>query len=227
MIERVHTFLTKSELAYQTLLSAIQSGELKPGQKVTLNELAARLGMSLTPVRDAFTLLAEQGLIERTPHHAAVIAKKKPSRSEEVSLLRAILEPEAVRLAAMYANPAQIDEIAEAYQASLDAAKNQNARELSKYNELFHLKIAEASGSSFLIEFISSLWKALPAQGMKLYDNAPAILKSHADILTAIRDGKPDEASALMAGHVGHAADRAREYFDRLRQSDSEPEKDA
>ncbi len=222
MIERVHTFLTKSELAYQTLLRAIQSGELKPGQKVTLNELAARLGMSLTPVRDAFTLLAEQGLVERTPHHAAVIANKKPSRSEEVSLLRAILEPEAVRLAAMYANPAQIKDIADIYYAALDAAKNEDAGELRKFNEQFHLKIAQASGSSFLIEFIASLWKALPASGPALHDNAPAILKSHADILTAIRDGKADEASGLMAEHVGHAADRAREYLDCLRHKDEE-----
>ncbi len=220
MIDRVRTFLTKSELAYQTLLDAIHSGELKPGQKITLNELAERLGMSLTPVRDAFTLLAEQGFIVRKPHHAAMIASKPISRSDEVSLLRAILEPETARLAAMYANPSQINEIAAVYQASVTAAKNQNVRELSQYNEQFHLKIAQASGSSLLEEFISLLWKALPAQGQSLYSDAAKILKSHADILTAIRDGKPDEASALMAGHVGHTADRARVYLDHLLEDD-------
>ncbi|QKJ86886.1 FCD domain-containing protein [Paramixta manurensis] len=226
MIDQVRTFLTKSELAYQTLLSAIQSGELKAGQKVTLNELADRLGMSLTPVRDAFTLLAEQGFIIRKPHYAAVIAEKKLSRTDEVSLLRAILEPETARLAAMHANKAQIDEIADAYNASLEAVKNQNARELSRLNELFHLKIAEASGSTLLAEFITSLWKALPVQGMTLNGDTVATLKSHADILTAISEGNPDEARALMAGHVGHAADRGRAYLDSLQSSAPEDKPD-
>lgn len=222
MIDRVRTFLTKSELAYQTLLDAIQTGELKPGQKVTLNELADRLGMSLTPVRDAFTLLAEQGLMVRKPHHAAMIAEKTINRSDEVYMLRAILEPETARLAAMYADPLQIEEIAAVYQASVIAASNQNGRELSKCNEQFHLKVAQASGSSLLAEFISSLWKALPAEGMTHYSDATVILKSHADILAAIRDGKPDEASALMAGHVGQTADRVQDYLTRLRQTDHE-----
>jgi DNA-binding GntR family transcriptional regulator len=226
MIDRVRTFLTKSELAYQTLLSAIQSGELKAGQKVTLNELADRLGMSLTPVRDAFTLLAEQGFIIRKPHYAAVIAEKKLSRTDEVSLLRAILEPETARLAAMHANKAQIDEIAAAYEASLEAVKNQNARELSRFNELFHLKIAEASGSTLLAEFITSLWKALPVQGMPLNGDTVSILKSHADILTAISEGKPDDARALMASHVGHTADRGRAYLASLQSPESEDKSD-
>ncbi|WBL73710.1 GntR family transcriptional regulator [Serratia liquefaciens] len=226
MIDQVRTFLTKSELAYQTLLSAIQSGELKAGQKVTLNELADRLGMSLTPVRDAFTLLAEQGFIIRKPHYAAVIAEKKLSRTDEVSLLRAILEPETARLAAMHANKVQIDEIAAAYEASLEAVKNQNARELSRLNELFHLKIAEASGSTLLAEFITSLWKALPVQGMTLNGDTVSILKSHADILTAISEGKPDDARALMSGHVGHAADRGRAYLASLQAPESEDKSD-
>ncbi len=226
MIDKVRAFLTKSELAYQTLLSAIQSGELKAGQKVTLNELAERLGMSLTPVRDAFTLLTEQGFIVRKPHYAAVIAEKKLSRSDEVALLRAILEPETARLAAMHANKRQIDEIAAAYQASLEAAKNQNVRELSRLNELFHLKIAEASGSSLLAEFITSLWKALPVQGMTLSGDTVAILTAHADILTAISEGKPDDAQALMAGHVGHAADRGRAYLASLASAEAKDQPD-
>ncbi len=213
MIERVRPFMTKSELAYEALVGAIQAGELKAGQKVTLGELAERLGMSLTPVRDALTLLAEQGLVIRKPHYATVIAEQTIARSSEVSMIRALLEPETARLAALNADHAQIAEIEAVYNASLTAAQTEDLRELSRLNEQFHIKVAEASGSVMLTEMIASLWKSLPVQGLTLSGDTETILGDHRDILEAIRGGDADRAYTLMANHVGHAADRTKEYL--------------
>ncbi len=219
MIERVRPFMTKSELAYEALVQAIQSGDLKAGQKVTLGELAERLGMSLTPVRDALTLLGEQGLVIRKPHYATVIAEQTIARSSEVSMIRAMLEPETARLAALNADQVQIGEIAAVYEASLAAARSQDFRELSRLNEQFHAKVAEASGSSLLAEMIANLWKTLPVQGLTLSGDTETILRDHGDILAAIRNGEADRAHMLMANHVGHAADRTKEYLAKIRRT--------
>ena len=99
---------TKSEVAYQALLRAIRTGELAPGQRVILATLADQLQMSQTPVRDALSLLADQGLVIRRPNHATIIGGQTGERSSEVSMLRAMLEPEAAMLAAVRHDPAEV-----------------------------------------------------------------------------------------------------------------------
>lgn len=200
-------------------MRAIQEGELKAGQKVTLSELSQRLGMSLTPVRDALTMLAEQGLVVRKPHYATVIAEPAINRSGEVSMIRAMLEPQVARLAALNASTEHINQISAVYDASLRAAEAQDLRELSDLNEQFHLKVAEASGSIMLSEIIANLWKSLPVQGLTLSGDIGTILSDHGAILAAIRGGEADTAHRLMADHVGHAGDRTREYLAKIRQA--------
>jgi DNA-binding GntR family transcriptional regulator len=207
---------TKSEAAYQALLGAIRSGELAPGQRVIVTELAAQLGMSLTPVRDALALLAEQGLVVRKPNHMTVISEHTRQRSAEVSMLRAMLEPEAAMLAAVRADQqgvAEIRETCRALDAALETAQPAGVDDL---NAGFHLAVAAASGSGILAEFVGRLWKQIPVQGLTLSGQLAQAAREHRAILDAIADGDGERARARMAEHVGHAAVAAEQYLTEL-----------
>jgi DNA-binding GntR family transcriptional regulator len=207
---------TKSEVAYQALLTAIRSGELAPGQRVIVTALAGQLGMSLTPVRDALALLAEQGLVVRKPNHMTVISEQTRQRSAEVSMLRAMLEPEAAMLAAVRADQAAVQRIAascEAMDAALEVTGSQSVGDL---NARFHLAVAEASGSAILADFVGRLWKQIPIEGLTLSGRLAQASREHRAILDAIAGGDADEARAMMAEHVGNAAAAAEQYLAEL-----------
>jgi DNA-binding GntR family transcriptional regulator len=218
---------TKSEAAYQSLLSAIRSGQLAPGQRVIVTELAAQLGMSLTPVRDALALLAEQGLVVRKPNQMTVISEHTRQRSAEVSMLRALLEPEAALLAAVRADQDAIRALGDtcrAMDAALaeadpgDGSAGQVAakagQRVGDLNARFHLKVAAASGSVILAEFVGRLWKQIPVQGLTISGQLARAAREHHAILDAIVDGDGERARAAMAAHVGHAAAAAEQYLE-------------
>jgi DNA-binding GntR family transcriptional regulator len=209
---------TKSEAAYQALLGAIRSGQLAPGQRVIVTELAAQLGMSLTPIRDALALLAEQGLVVRKPNHMTVISEHTRQRSAEVSMLRAMLEPEAAMLAAVRADQgaiAEVSGICRAMDAALGAADGTagEAAGVGDLNARFHLAVATASGSVILAEFVGRLWKQIPVKGLTLSGRLAQAAREHHAILDAIAAGDGERARAAMAAHVGHAAAAAEQYL--------------
>lgn len=204
---------TKSEAAYQALLGAIRSGELAPGQRVIVTELASALGMSLTPVRDALALLAEQGLVTRRPNRMTVISEHTRQRSAEVSMLRSILEPEAAALAAVRADSGAIGEVGatcDAMEAALEPARGGGVGDL---NARFHIVVAEASGSAILAEFVGRLWKQIPIQGLTLSGQLAQAAREHRAILDAIAAGDAERARERMAAHVGRAAAAAEQYL--------------
>jgi DNA-binding GntR family transcriptional regulator len=204
---------TKSEAAYQALLGAIRSGELAPGQRVIVTELASALGMSLTPVRDALVLLAEQGLVTRKPNHMTVISEHTRQRSAEVSMLRSILEPEAAALAAVRADRGAIGEIGatcDAMEAALEQAQGGGVGDL---NARFHIVVAEASGSAILAEFVGRLWRQIPIQGLTLSGQLAQAAREHRAIFDAIAAGDAERAREQMTGHVGRAAAAAEQYL--------------
>ncbi|HYZ52874.1 MAG TPA: GntR family transcriptional regulator [Streptosporangiaceae bacterium] len=204
---------TKSEAAYQALLQAIRSGELAPGQRVILTALAGQLGMSLTPVRDALALLAEQGLVVRKPNHTTVISEQTRQRSAEVSMLRAMLEPEAAMLAAARSDQPAVQRITAACQAMDAELEATGFRSAGDLNARFHLAVAEASGSAILAEFVGRLWKQIPIEGLTLSGRLAQASREHHAILDAIAGGDAGRARAMMGEHVGNAAAAAEQYL--------------
>lgn len=212
---------TKSEAAYQALLRAIRAGELAPGQRVILTEVAEQLEMSLTPVRDALALLAEQGLVVRRPNHMTVISEHTRERSAEVSMLRALLEPEAAMLAALRAEPsdlAVIEATCAAMDESLAAARPGPAGD---HNAQFHLAVARASGSELLSDFVGRMWKQIPLQGLTLTNQLARAAEEHRAILDAIAARDGERARRLMSDHVGRAAAAAETFLAHLRTESS------
>ncbi|WP_017546846.1 MULTISPECIES: GntR family transcriptional regulator [Nocardiopsis] len=198
---------TKSEVAYRALRDAIRSGELPPGERLRLQDLARRLGMSLTPVRDALRMLAAHGLIEQKANLGAVVAQCTPERAEDVYRLRLVLEPMAARLAAEQATDAQLEEMAEALKVLDRAVEDGRNEDITGLNVRFHRTVYGAARSDYLMDFIDRLWNGVPYQAISLVGRAHASSEQHHAIMAALRDRDGELAAELMRAHIDEAAE--------------------
>jgi DNA-binding GntR family transcriptional regulator len=189
--------------AYYAIRDLIITLELSPGSLVKEPELSTQLGMSRTPVREALRRLAQERLIEVFPRrgmHVTTVDVRDLTRLCEV---RAVLEPEAARLAAERATKADLDEVADLL-TELASRRRRDHRALIELDQRIHRTIYHASHNLFLAETLEEyyahalrIWMlGLAKTGLK------AAVHEHADLLGAILRGNAPKAGDLMRAHV-------------------------
>src|SRR6056297_4155191 len=97
--------------AYARLMSDIRAGTFRPGDRLTETDLAERLGLSRTPVREAIRQLESDGLVTHVPRVGAAVRRLDYAEITELYEMRAVLEGTAARFAARAAYPSEIDEL--------------------------------------------------------------------------------------------------------------------
>lgn len=188
--------------AYRRLLEAIRLGELPPGARLRETELAARLGISRTPVREAIRQLEADGLVAHLPRQGASVRRLDHAEVVDLYEMRAVLEGTAARLAARAASEIELAALA-ALNAELAAAPpGPAAREI---NRRFHRMLLDAARNRFLVRAAHALDKALLILGpTTLADpaRAAAAVAEHAAVLEAL--GRRDGAAAerAMRAHI-------------------------
>lgn len=151
-IAREPGYQTKGAMVYQTLRRAIMQGQLPPGQRLIIDDIAQQLGVSHIPVREALQLLASEGLAESVPHSGATVAAISEEALVEVFALKEGLELVAVRIAAARLTPADARALAallDEMDAALAAGRHERWAEL---NSPFHRRIARLTGMPLLEE---------------------------------------------------------------------------
>ena len=146
--------LTKQQYAYDTLRAAILKGELAPGTRLVIDDVANRFAISIIPVREALRLLQSEGLVVSVAHVGATVAPISRESVAEVFTLLEGLEVVAARTAAGRAAAADLDRLAvilSNMDAALDAGRPQRWADL---NTRFHLAIAALSGMPMLQEML-------------------------------------------------------------------------
>jgi len=190
----------------------IQSGELAAGARLRQSELAQRFGVSTTPVREALTALAREGLIRHDVHRGAVVFPPTPDDVRENFEIRLALEPLATSLAAPRCNDDDL-EVIESLAARLRRTVEdpRTATAPGRYEELdraFHARIFDAAGRPRLAEMIESLRDASAAYA-HLHGAAedPAALLAalqaqHEQLVGALARGDAEGAARIAADHV-------------------------
>ena len=197
--------LPQGQSAYRRLLEDIRAGTLLPGARLRETELADRLGISRTPVREAIRQLEADGLVTHLPRQGATIRSLDHAEVVELYEMRAVLEGTAARLAARAASDIELAELA-ALNAELAATPaGPQAREV---NRQFHRSLLDAARNRFLLKSMSALQKTLLILGPTTLadpDRALNAVAEHAAVLAALdaRDGAGAEAA--MRAHVGAA----------------------
>jgi DNA-binding GntR family transcriptional regulator len=219
---------TLSDQAYDALRDDITSGQLKPGQRVTERALAARLGVSATPVREALQRLEHERLIERDSVRAIRIAEPTVTRLHELALIESALRGAAARLAAERATDADIrrmredcDEaealVARAAEAGLDHWSESRTRDVLQVTRGFHQRVNVAARSETLIDMIATVTAfdfafRLRASSAAHHDLASLrhSLGEHRAVVEAIEARDGDAADEIMRRHI---ASRANAYL--------------
>jgi DNA-binding GntR family transcriptional regulator len=187
---------SKKNDVYAALRKSIIVGEVRQNEIVNEAELAARYGVSRTPVREALLLLVADGLLTALPRAGYLVTPIMIQDVQEAFHLRELLEVEAVRLAAACISPADLD-ILEKTKIGIPASLN------PQFNREFHLVIARASGSGRLARLIDQLLDEM--ERILVYDpfiSGPHTPEEHQRILDGLRCGDAEAAQTAMFTHL-------------------------
>jgi DNA-binding GntR family transcriptional regulator len=147
---------TMSVLAAEALRSMILSGELLPGDRLPENSLTAQLGVSRSPLREAMSVLEQEGLIVQAPRRGAVVAPLTAHDIYEIYTLREQLEELAIRLGVPVLEESRLDRLRESF-AALEAATGDDQTEHTRLAFEFHLALVGLAGHGRLEESFRSL----------------------------------------------------------------------
>lgn len=145
------------DLVYETLRQGILKGELTPGARLIEEELAADLGVSRTPVREAVHRLEQEGLVYTVPRRGAHVADISENNVHDVLEVRKTLEELAVSLAVERINPQEKIRLREAEIAFARASKGNDLREIARCDEAFHDVIYQATKNEKLEMLLNNL----------------------------------------------------------------------
>jgi DNA-binding GntR family transcriptional regulator len=198
--------LTKQQAIYQHLKDRILEGRLAPGQRLIIDEIAAQLGISIIPVREALQLLQAERLVEIRPHAGATVAPITPANIEEVFTILEGVEAVAARRAAKKIPP-QIDARLQKVIQEMDVAeKHEDVERWSALNMEFHLAISEATGMPWLREITARAlgnWDRIRRYFFRegRHHRFTQAQRDHHAILIALRKGDGDEAERVLRRH--------------------------
>lgn len=194
--------------AYRRLVAEIRAGALKPRDRLLEVDLAARLGISRTPVREAIRQLEADGLVIHIPRVGAAVRSLDPGEVTELYEMRGALEGTAARLAARSASEVELAELA-AINAEMALVQGDPPR-LYDLNRQFHAALLDAARNRYLARSVAGLQKTLLILGPSTLDQvsrAKGAVVEHEAVLAAIR--ARDEAGAEAAMHLHIAAAHA------------------
>ncbi|MCJ2020652.1 GntR family transcriptional regulator [Methylobacterium sp. E-065] len=200
------TFGNSASSAYDLLLAELEDGALPPGTRLREADLAERLQISRTPVREALKRLEQQGLIVHEPHRGAVIATLDYTQVAELYLLREVLEGTAARLAAQHATAVEISVLADMVER--DRAIATQPRELARTNRQFHQQLRNAARNRFLDQTLESMRLTLALLAnttLAAPGRGPTSVEEHAAIVARITARDPDGAEAAARQHILNA----------------------
>ena len=201
---------TMAEAALERLREAIIMGELTPGTPLRLEDLARRLGMSISPIREAVRQLEALGLAEHVPHHGAKVMAIDVEELRELFSIRLALETMAVRRAAELFETADAD-AARSHLVAYDEARRQgDIRDAVRAHGSFHFALYEAARSPWLLRLIRPAWDSCERYRPVLLAKG-AVQDRHEELDVKLLDAcvahEPARAAKALHDHLELAAD--------------------
>lgn len=194
-----------SKRVYAQLRRAIMHGELAGGTRLGETQVGAELGVSRTPVREAFAELLNQGLLEEGARRQVVIADPSDALVDEAVLIRDALEPV---LAGQAAQAMDISDVDQLRLIMIRARRAIGSRDVNAYldcDEDFHLHIPHAAGLHLAEDALRRL-RGLTRLAVREHDWHDALLNriadEHEEIIEALAAGDGDHATRAMADHL-------------------------
>ena len=196
------TDLSQGGVAFAKLMHAIESGVYQPGDRLRETEIADRLALSRTPIREALRRLEAEKIIEHRPRVGAVIRTLGQAEVVELYEMRLVLERTAAQMAAKHAAAAEVDAMAG---LNDEIAATQDGPKAAAINQKFHRAIYLAARNRFLLDAARAMNNALLLLGPTTLADAARIatvVTQHKQIMEAIGAGDIDGAGAAAEAHL-------------------------
>lgn len=217
---------TKADLVADYLRNEIVNGRIRPGDKIVADEIAKKLGVSRTPVREALKILEAGGYLSTKAHFGVRVTTFSPKDFVDLSRVRQVLDGLAAQLAAERLSDAERSQVcAKLTQLNDDlvvALRASDANLAARLNADFHRELYRGANSELLFDMVnlSNLsWDLYPLADRYFWEMAsrteriPAeVHQQHGAIIKAILEGNPDEAWNAARQHIqasGYLMDEA------------------
>ncbi|MEN8895034.1 MAG: GntR family transcriptional regulator [Yoonia sp.] len=196
------TDLSQGGIAFSKLMRAIEEGVYQPGDRLREVEVADRLSLSRTPVREALRKLEAENIIEHRPRVGAIIRTLGQAEVVELYEMRLVLERTAAEMAAKHAAEAEVDAMASLNE---QIAATHDGPQAAAINQKFHRAIYLAARNRFLLDAARTMNNALLLLGPTTLADAERIatvVHQHNQIIEAIGAGDIEAAGAAAEAHL-------------------------
>jgi len=208
--------VTLAESLRQKLEGAIAAGHIEPGSRLDEQKIAHRFGVSRTPVREAFRLMAANNLVELRGRQGAAVRAIKAQALIEMFQVMAELEGLCARLAARRVSQAWRAEISEIHQRLVAAGETGDIDVFYDINQEFHDAIYEASRNAFLADQTRKLRNQMAAyrrRVTRMPNRIADTVREHETIMQAILAHDPERAHSTMRDHVNLLGDNLLDFL--------------
>ena len=198
-----------SEQVAARLRTDIMTGILRPGTFIRLDETAAQLGVSITPVREALRTLRGEGMVQLEPHRGHVVVPLSRGDVADIFWLQATIARELAATAAERITEAEIDELEHLNEVLADAVAHHEPDAIASAEFAFHRAFNRSTGRIKLAWFLLHVARYLPGHiyaGSRQWGDSA--IAGHREMIAALRKGDVDTVVRLTGGEFADGAQR-------------------
>ncbi len=200
-------YLPLRDVVFNTLRKAILRGELKPGERLMEIQLANKLGVSRTPVREAIRKLELEGLVLMIPRRGAEVAEITEKNLRDVLEVRGALEELAVRLACDKITPSRIHELKIAAEEFKKILKSKDITGIAEADVKFHDVIYKATDNKKLVQLLNDLREQMYRYRIEYLKESsvyPHLIEEHEEIIKKIENREKEDAVQVVWRHINN-----------------------
>ena len=205
----MNEYLPLRDVVFNTLRQAILRGELKPGERLMEIQLANKLGVSRTPIREAIRKLELEGLVLMIPRKGAEVAEITEKTLKDVLEIRRALEELAVQLACEKITKEGLKDLKKAGDEFKKVLKSQDITEVAEADVRFHDVIYMATDNPKLIQLLNNFREQMyrfRVEYLKKDEVRPQLLAEHDEIIKYITEGNKEKAARVVCKHIENQA---------------------
>lgn len=209
LVLNMDAYLPLRDVVFHTLREAILKGELRPGERLMELQLAEKLGVSRTPIREAIRMLEQEGLAVTIPRRGAEVAKMTEKDMQDVLQVREALDELAAGIACELITQEELEQLEQAMKDFEYAVSTRDLKQIADTDMLFHDKIYQATRNPKLVNILNNLREQMyryRVEYLKDEENYPVLLKEHREILEGFMTKNKTLVTDSMRKHVENQA---------------------
>jgi DNA-binding GntR family transcriptional regulator len=209
------------ETIAHTVRVSIVKGQLKPGEKLSEPIIAEQLGVSRTPIREAFFKLESEGLVAVLPRRGAIVSEISVINAKELYIVRSVLEGLAMKICSKNITDESLDKLKDINDKLFKSIKegNNNFEEIVELNDKFHDIIICSAGNDILSQTIDLMRKRITRYYfiyLSVVDHTKISVEEHEEIIKVLSRKDSEGSERIMRKHIENGGKRVCEYIKKI-----------